>query len=450
MRKMIELAVAAGRKLQNAQTGLLHYNEHIHDEPIVTIPIIENFLFSLALFRTKTAENIAEAKSITERLLHFQNSTTGNFPIFLHEYPVCHDWYRGFSLFVPFYWMLKEFQSVLGQELKNKIEATYLSLLQYGENILKEKPAPFVISLKFAAGARAFGKLFNQLEWIEKGDHLLHQLASENEEYWRCPSTTGEMLTSLRIAYESLIETPWQPFWTHIATSWNSNLCTFPDKPHKQLRYEPKATLADLYLGSLTQTLSQRAQESTPLHLEGALIYPFKEELNNTNSSSAPFSLSQDKLQLMWGCPERLHTFCYDQTLVEKTTQTVDGNNINLYFDLKQEIPPESKEESREICFFLDLSPLHQIFIEETTATTFALGDKVTVKSRNLDFSLKFHLEEGQGRFIGHVMKGNRPNQTGLKGKNRYQAYDWQIFLRTITRQPTCRIRAELSLSPHA
>ncbi len=49
-------------------------------------------LFALALLRSRTTENILEAKAIVDNLLHFQlkeGPSAGNFPKYLHEYPNC-------------------------------------------------------------------------------------------------------------------------------------------------------------------------------------------------------------------------------------------------------------------------------------------------------------------------------------------------------------------------
>src|SRR3990167_7288503 len=84
----IDLAVTAGRKRQSPRTGFVHM--HPDEAASDTIPIYENFCFVLALFRQKTAESVSEAKQLLERLLCFQTSN-GNFPLYIHDYPRCWD-----------------------------------------------------------------------------------------------------------------------------------------------------------------------------------------------------------------------------------------------------------------------------------------------------------------------------------------------------------------------
>ena len=68
------------------------------------------------------------------------------------------------------------------------------------------------------------------------------------------------------------------------------------------------------------------------------------------------------------------------------------------------------------------------------------------IRSGSLTFLLTLELVEGEGRFLGHRMLGNRSAQKGAKGNARFEAFDWLVFLRTIQREATCRIVAELEL----
>src|SRR3569832_1741282 len=84
--KSLELALRAGRARQSPQTGFVHHSYENLERSAETIPVYENFCFALALFRTKTVENVLEAKNLLERLLAFQ--TAEWFPLFLHDYPL--------------------------------------------------------------------------------------------------------------------------------------------------------------------------------------------------------------------------------------------------------------------------------------------------------------------------------------------------------------------------
>jgi len=105
--KAVELALKACRKRQSPITKFVHDHE--------TISIYENFCFVLALLRSKTAENVLEAKTLLEKLFNFQ--VDGQFPYYLHDYPNCHVQPKLSSVV---FFILKEYQPILGK--KNELE----------------------------------------------------------------------------------------------------------------------------------------------------------------------------------------------------------------------------------------------------------------------------------------------------------------------------------------
>ena len=101
-RHLIDQAVTVGRTYQSPQTGFIHYHKSCPNSTVHhTIPIYENALFILALFRTRLMDNIKEGQSLLAKLLHFQNKE-GNFPVYLHEFPLCRDFSTGIQLLAPY------------------------------------------------------------------------------------------------------------------------------------------------------------------------------------------------------------------------------------------------------------------------------------------------------------------------------------------------------------
>lgn len=479
MRKLIDMAIAAGRKMQSPQTGFIHrYYNSQDDEPQLTIPLLENFLFALALFRSRTSENVTEAKSLIERLLPFQNikndRSHGNFPVYIHDYPKCQDWCLGLSLLAPMYWILQQFHHILGKELKEWLEAAAHHLLNYGDKLYHERTLPVPVALKFAAAAKAFGIFWRDQTLEAKGEELLRALASAPDRtYWGCPAALGSVLSSLQMAYPDISTSPWAEFLHYIEASWHPQTCSFigPVLREFQQEFEPHPTLYDLYLGMIKGTFSSRALQSHQHLLEAALVHPFEASLGKAQSPMPfgsvvhrdlyAFSMIERQegwdpagngafqpFRLLWGTPQRVHTFTCQGGNVKSSTYKWDDSKIDLIFDLDEQIPEEDKEKSREIAFYLDSAEQHKILVDGIPATTFKLGDVVHINSPPIQVSVKFTLEEGKGQFMGHIMKGNRPAQVANKGKNRYNAFDWQILLRTIQRTGKCRLRAELTIQP--
>lgn len=114
-----------------------------------------------------------------------------------------------------------------------------------------------------------------------------------------------------------------------------------------------------------------------------------------------------------------------------------------VIFDL-----PEGIEMGRhdlfEAALFCDISPETTLFIEDRKATSFRLGDKITIQTPQLTITLRFELTRGSGDFCGHIFRSNRPSQI-CKG---YEAYDWQIGLRTLRRSPTAQIQILVATTP--
>ncbi len=120
-RKLVELALAAGRRRQSKQTGFVHHCYENREAEKETIPLYENSAFVLALFRSKLSENVLEARALLTKLLAFE--VGGNFPVYLHEYPLCRDLYLGAKLKKIFRWIASEFEPILGKELKESLDA---------------------------------------------------------------------------------------------------------------------------------------------------------------------------------------------------------------------------------------------------------------------------------------------------------------------------------------
>jgi len=69
------------------------------------------------------------------------------------------------------------------------------------------------------------------------------------------------------------------------------------------------------------------------------------------------------------------------------------------------------------------------------------MSEEVVLHIGEKRFEFTFKVIEGEGDFLGHICFGNRPSQLLNKGVNRFEAFDLQLFLRTITRTPQCKIQ---------
>lgn len=484
MRMLIELAVNSGRKRKSQQTGYLHYcYNQVEGEPHLPIPLIENFLFALALLRSRTIENINEAKTILEGLLHFQNKNPGddargNFPIYLHDFPACKDRFIGVHVACAIYWILKQFHQVLGQELKKQLEEALLFAVKHSLHTYAEKiNAPYPISVKIAAAAIATGQLLGDVQLSDYGSKMLEVLKENPDEAsFYCPSALGSITASLLMVYPRLKESPWKFFWDHLEKTWHRGTASYagPSLKEWQQGEEPQVTLYDLFCGYFSACFSQRALKESAVHLETALIpatderfqvlnYPLTVQgvLKGANwllhhaerfaysyiekgviDINPTYEKGFHPFRLLWGDVQRVHTFVCQGG----GAKTIQFDKTEMTFTLEGPVEVEDREKNREVLFFLDAHEELEFLISDQKASTFQLGEVVSIKDKDLSLRLSFQLEEGEGRFLGHRMLGNRPAQLDNKGTARFNAYDWQIFMRTINRSHQCRIKVGLQI----
>lgn len=479
-RQLNDMALAAGRKRQSPQTGYVHYFYHDLEEDIQqTIPIVENVYFVLALLRTKTSEQITEAKEILDRLLFFQNQD-GNFPIYIHEYPTCKDRFLGVQLLPAFYSILEEFQLVLGAELKQRLFSATSRLLQYALKAIDEKTPPYTIGLKIAASAKVLGVYLKDSAIEQVGVKLLDEFLNMGLQLaWFIPPSIADICVALQMAYTRIQESPWKDFGQHLIQTWHRPTCTYIGPGLKQYQQgdEPQPTLYDLFLGYFNQGFSERALRDAPYHLQAVLIRPTEEifplvqyplKAEGLLNQSRWFIYQQDKfayslvkldvlqnptlenafhpLSLVWGNKEKVHTFVCQAGNFNSFEFLPKENEIELMVQLSSDYELESREKAREFAFFFDVEPDVKMTIHGEAATTFDLAEEFILTTPQVELSLIISLTKGEGEFLGHLMRGNRPSQIQLKGSHRFKAYDWQLFFRTLRRSSTCQLKASLRI----
>lgn len=482
-RQLNDMALTAGRKRQSAQTGYVHYFYHdSEDDAQQTIPLIENVYFALALLRTKTSENVTEAKEILNRLLFFQNPTESNFPIYIHEYPHCKDRFLGVQLLPAFFFILDEFDLVLGADLKQRLHLCVSKLLHSTLKALDEKKPSYALGIKIAAAAKAFGIYFEDLALEQKGEQLLNQYLNMGlQPAWFIPTSIADICIALQLAYASIQESPWKDFWQHLIQTWHLPTCAYigPGLKQHQQADEPQPALYDLMMGYFSQGFSQRALRDAPYHLHAVLIRPIEEFFPVVTYplsikgllNQCPWTIYQQEkfayslidsnalpnpahknafhpLAVVWGDKDKVHSFVCQEGNFDSFTFESNGHEIELVIQLSPDYELDDREKAREIAFFFDIEPDVKMTIHGEAATTFDLSEEFILKTPQVELSLVISHTQGEGQFLGHLMQGNRSSQIHLKGAHRFKAYDWQLFFRTLRRSSTCQFKASLRIQP--
>ncbi len=115
-RRVVELALEAGRHYLSPQTNLIHYC-YEDERSTDTIPLFENLCYILALFRSLIGDNVQEGKERVRHLLAYRLED-GRFPIYLHQYPTGYGSYR---TMYPFFLIDKHFHRVIEEPLRSEI-----------------------------------------------------------------------------------------------------------------------------------------------------------------------------------------------------------------------------------------------------------------------------------------------------------------------------------------
>lgn len=453
LRKLIDLAVSAGEKRFSLQTEYIHLKYNALSEDVhYPIPVLENLLFALALFRTRTIENMTRGKLQLEKILYFQGHD-GNFPIYLHEYPDCKDHYLSLKLIPAIYWILKSFGQVLGNDLKLKTENALLQLVTYSLKLLNDRNPPFFMLFRIAASVVAVGKLLNLRELQSERIRQLENFTENKLTHFE-PKHLAEIIISLQMVDSDFIEGLQPSLWKQLFDLFDPHFNTYIGPLSSQDGFEPEVTLYDIFMGYFSGRLSKRSLKDNPLHLHAALIQPRNEglQLDFSRSEHKNYLYYTDSkvFKLVWGSTERLHTLCIEGGNIKDLQFSEKNNQLEFIFNLGDIPELEDKEMSREIVFYFDIAEKCHFTVDGVRANTFQINEEVKVDTDGLKFGLKFDLVSGAGQFLGHFMRGNRPSQIATKGQNRFAAFDHQIFLRTIRRDQGCKVRAILTLIPEA
>jgi hypothetical protein len=481
-KELSEWALAAGRYFQSEQTGYIHlYYGKEAEQKAQTIPLVENVLFAFTLLRSRLVEQVQEAKKLLKGVLIFQNrqeGDCGNFPVYLHEYPACHDSALALQLLAPFYWILKQFGHVLGSDLKQQLEQAARLALEQSSRCHQLAPFPYSIAVRLAAAQLAYGMLWEKLAWQQAGKDLLDQLAQRQLEGWHTTRHLADILVGLQMVYPSLSKSPWQLLWQRMEQTWHPQLACYmgPCIREWQEREEPQVNLYDLFAGFFADQFSRRATLLSSHHLHGILIQPSPDKFGiNRVSLDIQGELKQqawhlvyrsnwaytvlekkgayqpavDKthtpFRLIWGDLHRVHSLVCQGGNIEKVEYREENQALSLLLDLRDQSPEEESNPKREVEFFVDFHPDIQFHLNGDVATTFELGQKVKLSFAQQQLEIAFNLIEGEGDFLGHVMRGNRPSQFDQKGDKRFQAFDWTFFLRTIRRRGHCKLQIHIT-----
>lgn len=200
---------------------------------------------------------------------------------------------------------------------------------------------------------------------------------------------------------------------THFALSFDEELQLFFGAADIQEKTEPRPNPIEWLLAE--PHFSARLLKDHPHQLLAAPLFPITFEKTDPPCTG---------LRLFWKGSEGTHSLVA-KALEFELSGPADTTRNNLF----------------EAAVFCNASEETKLFVEGRRATSFHLGDQITVETPQKSITFRFELVEGTGDFFGHIFKANRWTQIACKGANLYEAYDWKIGLRTLRRSEKARIR---------
>jgi hypothetical protein len=335
------------------------------------------------------------------------------------------------------------------------------------------KAFPYSLSVRLAAAQFAYGTLWEHAQWKQEGQEHLTILAQKQLEGWVTTKQVADLLVGLQMVYPSLLTSPWEPLWHHLSQTWHwtTGCYSGPCIREWQAGEEPQPNLYDLYAGYFARQFSRRAMIVRPYHLQAALIQPCQDKFTAPLSTLLGEGYLKEQAwqmvsQPLWaytllekkGAPHPamdktytpfrwiggdlhfVHSLVCQGGHYERVEYVGEGQTIQFIFSLGAESLSEERDKPREIEFFANFHPDLRFKVDDCVATTFKLGQALHLFLGSHQLSFVFSLIEGEGDFLGHIMRGNRPSQVSHKGEKRFHSYDWTFFLRTIRRQGPCRI----------
>lgn len=406
-RKMIDLNLLSALKRKSPETGYIHFN-YSFQESRDTIPLLENFCFVLALFRSRTTDLIAEGKALLEKLLIFE--VEGNFPIYLHEYPECKDRVLGLEILPVLHSLVQEYACALGENLAQSIEKCITRILSHAYKMDAQRPLSPSASFRL----KNFFEPESASPWIPNGpEEWAHGLIS-------CQMTRSSHLLPGALQH------------------WHRGLALYLGEQSQEVQ-EPKVTLFDLMMGHYYSHYSARALKPHPIHLRASLISPFSITLPEEITPESHWTLSHPQV-LHWGSPRQIHSFSIESKS-GLCTSRLHKEGLEWQVTLSE---PELRD-SIELSLFFNTDAFRALYVQGSPATTFQIGDTLELDLDGMRLQIQMILEKGEGRFFGHFLRGNRSCQ---KAKGVYLAEDWQIALRTLCRSPDCQLKITVVVIP--
>jgi hypothetical protein len=429
--QIIDLAISSGRHFQSKKTGFIHAYEG-DEECRDTIPILSNLYFALALISSHSIPKVQEGKFILSRMLQFQNRTDraslGNFPLYLHEYPISRDRLLAIKCLFPLHWISVRYSSILSSPLKEELEQALVLLRVYIDTNLKGRTLP--LWSKYLLGK------VQEVSLDETPENIAHALLGLQLER---PSALSDL--------KEILEATFHP---HLGRYVGPVLGMY-----RGGKLVP--TLYDYFLSYFVSNIKESLKKPTLPCLQAALIQDIPLSLSFSKCVETPswklikeknfalFSAHDTRKVPLSICTEE-HTFIlmmHQGKLVECECEKEGGFCIievdaNIFHELN------ANKEGDIIQMWCEREGT-ALFVENAKATLFSLNDRVELLLPKIKVEFRIEKLQGDGIFVGSIFFQNRPQRK--VDSNDREPYDFSLALAPVRGTTSCKLRLSFSIT---
>ncbi len=363
-------------------------------------------------------------KELLDRLLHFQ-TPSGNFPIYVHEYPFCRRKNQAWDILFPLFSIREEFFSVLGKELGERFTAAADSALQ-GILPLSEE-ADQVTLLQKAVLCFIYGDLLGRDNLREEGEKAL------SEPFPATVSVLGDPFSFSKVLlYFCYLEHryPLTSFASYLSYASASRDAKSGKYVGFAFREDNRIFLADVYRALLFEEsfdfsrpgyfcseavllkVPEKKQEKTPfpgllVKEEAYAIAAFDSAATIPNKGCYPLKIT------MTNTPGSLAVRKGSFFL----TEISDPETIRCTFYKRE-------DERFDISLFFDRMPGSAPTVRGNRATFFSVEDEVIISFPDLCFSLRGR-QKGTHPIRWHLSCENRSSEGGKVSP----FSDWRLYV---------------------
>ncbi len=448
LRHCIDLACTSGKNSQQQESGYVASDKGIC--------LYDNFLFSLALLRSKMHENVFEAKRLLERLLFLQQNFPtvawqGNFPVYLHEFPHCKEHTHAVRCLIILLWIYRDFHHILGQEMVGRLKTAITQLTVFCHQVASS--FPYWAKVSFTACQHVSRSLFQ--EAAPAGPFPDFSDTSDLR-IWGDVTALSEMIAAFNLYPEG----PYAPFFDYLGKTWDAQSALYAGPVYCMRSQEP--LLYDYCMGISHGKLSKKAD--MPQH--AALICALAAPLPQLSSVEAVFTESCSTDQYCWNILQnpswRMSTIIgnfrrEEMTGVYPACLFADAHALyiqpqqghlaampaphEMIFEVPGEVFEVEKQKHEVLCFWTQAHKETEVTVAGLKASCFTLADALHIRLGSKRFCLSFSVLGGEKpAFLGHIRRGNRMGQT-----KRFGACDTEVVISAVRGKGPCQLKVSLN-----